>query len=263
MFGPFGVWGPWQQGWADEPERVAELEELGYSTFWLGSSPNADLAMAERLLNATKNITIATGVVNVWDSPAAEVSRSFHRLGSDRFVLGVGPGHRQIDQAYEKPYAKLVSYLDELDVPQDRVVLAALSPKTLKLAAERTAGSHPYLVPVAHTAYAREVLGPDKVLAPEVFAVVDEDPDAARALARQWLGYYLPLTNYTNNLLKFGFTAEDFADGGSDRLVDGLVAWGAPEQVAARLREHLDAGANHVAIQSLNGRYAELAKALF
>lgn len=262
MFGSFGVWGPWQQGWADEPERVAELERLGYGTFWLGASPGADLAMPERLLNATKNITIATGVVNVWDSPAAEVSRSFHRLGSDRFVLGIGPGHRQIDQAYEKPYAKLVSYLDELDVPRDRVVLAALGPKTLKLAADRTAGSHPYLVPVAHTAFAREVLG-DGVLAPEVTAVVEEDPEAARAIARQMLGFYLSLTNYTSNLLRHGFTTDDFADNGSDRLVDALFAWGSPEQVAAKLRAHLDAGANHVAIQSLNGRYADLAKALF
>jgi probable F420-dependent oxidoreductase len=195
----------------------------------------------------------------VWQSEPEEVSAEFHRLASDRFLLGVGVGHRQIDQAYEKPYDKLVSYLDRLDVPADRLVLAALGPKVLKLAADRTAGAHPYLVPVEHTAEARKALG-GKLLAPEVTVVVDEDPVAARALAREKLSFYFSLTNYTNNWQRYGFTEEDIK--GSDRLIDALVAHGSPDQVAAKLHAHVDAGADHVAVQSLNGHYAELAGAL-
>lgn len=260
MLGTFGVWGS-RYLWADRVDEVAELEALGYGTFWLGSSPESDLGLVERLLDATKSITIATGIVNVWQTEPEDVAASFHRIGSDRLVLGVGVGHKQIDQAYEKPYDKLVSYLDRLDVPAERVLLAALGPKVLKLAADRTAGAHPYLVPVEHTAAARAVLG-GKILAPEVTVVVEEDRQAARAIAREQLSYYFSLTNYTSNWQRWGFSEEEVAGLGSDRLIDALVAHGSPEQVAAKLRAHLDAGADHVAVQSLNGRYAELAAAL-
>jgi probable F420-dependent oxidoreductase len=263
MLGTFGVWGSRYQ-WADRIDEVAEIEELGYGTFWLGSSPESDLGLVERVLGATKSITVATGIVNVWQTEPQDVAASFHRIGSDRLVLGVGVGHKQIDQAYEKPYDALVGYLDgldRLDVPADKLLLAALGPKVLKLAADRTAGAHPYLVPVEHTAAAREALG-DKILAPEVTVVVEEDPAAARAIAREQLAYYFTLTNYTNNWLRWGFSPEDVADLGSDRLIDALVAHGSPDQVAAKLRAHVDAGADHVAIQSLNGHYAELASAL-
>ncbi|NGY62052.1 LLM class F420-dependent oxidoreductase [Lentzea sp. NEAU-D13] len=260
MLGTFGVWGS-RYLWADRVDEVAELEALGYGTFWLGSSPESDLGLVERLLDATKSITVATGIVNVWQTEPEDVAASFHRIGSDRLVLGVGVGHKQIDQAYEKPYDKLVSYLDRLDVPAERVLLAALGPKVLKLAADRTAGAHPYLVPVEHTAAARAVLG-GKILAPEVTVVVEEDPQAARAIAREQLSYYFSLTNYTSNWQRWGFSEEEVAGLGSDRLIDALVAHGSPEQVAAKLRAHLDAGADHVAVQSLNGRYAELAAAL-
>jgi probable F420-dependent oxidoreductase len=258
MLGTFGVWGSHLQ-WAQKIDEIAELESLGYGTFWIGSSP--DIALVERALDATREMTIATGITNVWQTEPENVSAEFHRLASDRFLLGVGIGHKQLDQAYEKPYDKLVSYLDRLDVPQDRLVLAALGPKVLKLAADRAAGAHPYLVPVEHTAEARRVLG-DKLLAPEVTVVVEEDPQTARAIAREQLSYYFSLTNYTNNWLRWGFTAEDVADGGSDHLIDALVPSGSPDQVAAKLRAHLDAGADHVAVQSLNGRYEELAAAL-
>ncbi|GHH36299.1 LLM class F420-dependent oxidoreductase [Lentzea cavernae] len=253
MLGTFGVWGSHHE-WAG---RYDEIEALGYGTFWIGGSP--ELTAVEQALGTTESITIATGIVNVWQSEPEAVSAEFHRLASDRFLLGVGVGHRQIDQAYEKPYDKLVSYLDRLDVPADRLVLAALGPKVLKLAADRTAGAHPYLVPVEHTAEARKALG-DKLLAPEVTVVVDEDPEAARALAREKLSFYFSLTNYTNNWQRYGFTEEDIK--GSDRLIDALVAHGSPDQVAEKLRAHVDAGADHVAVQSLNGHYAELAGAL-
>ncbi|MDX8029968.1 TIGR03620 family F420-dependent LLM class oxidoreductase [Lentzea sp. BCCO 10_0856] len=260
MLGTFGVWGSLYQ-WGERMDEVADLESLGYGTFWVGSSPPSDLALVEKALDVTRSMTIATGVLNVWQTEPEDVSRSFQRLGSDRVVLGVGVGHRQIDQSYEKPYPKLVSYLDRLDVPADRLLLAALGPKVLQLAADRTAGAHPYLVPVGHTAEARKTLG-DKILAPEVTVVVEEDPEAARAIAREQLSYYFSLTNYTNNWLRWGFSPEDVADLGSDRLIDALVAHGSPDQVAAKLRAHVDAGADHVAVQSLNGHYAELAAAL-
>ncbi|KJK43485.1 hypothetical protein UK23_33170 [Lentzea aerocolonigenes] len=258
MLGTFGVWGSHYQ-WADRISDIAELEELGFGTFWIGSSP--EMALVERALDATKSITIATGITNVWQTEPEAVSAEFARLGTDRFVLGVGVGHRQIDQAYEKPYDKLVSYLDRLDVPQDRLLLAALGPKVLKLAAERTAGAHPYLVPLEHTAEARKVLG-GKLLAPEVTVVVEEDPEAARAIAREQLSYYFSLTNYTNSWQRWGFSVDEVAAPGSDRLIDALVAWGGPEQVAEKLRAHVHAGADHVAVQSLNGHYPELAAAL-
>jgi probable F420-dependent oxidoreductase len=253
VLGTFGVWGTHHE-WAG---KIGEVEALGFGTFWIGGSP--EISAVEQALSATSSITIATGIVNVWQSEPEAVAAEFHRLASDRFLLGVGVGHRQLDQAYEKPYGKLVSYLDRLDVPADRLVLAALGPKVLKLAADRTAGAHPYLVPVEHTAEARKVLG-DKLLAPEVTVVVEEDPEAARAIARGKLAFYFTLTNYTNNWRRYGFTEEDVQ--GSDRLVDALVAWGSPDQVATKLRAHIDAGADHVAIQSLNGHYAELATAL-
>ncbi|MEU7478669.1 LLM class F420-dependent oxidoreductase [Lentzea sp. NPDC042327] len=256
--GTFGVWGSHVQ-WADGVDRIAELEQLGYGTFWIGGSP--DVGLVGRALAATGSMTIATGIVNVWQSEPEEVAAEFHRLASDRFLLGVGVGHRQLDQAYEKPYDKLVAYLDRLDVPTESLVLAALGPRVLQLAADRTGGAHPYLVPVEHTAHAREVLG-DKVLAPEVTVVVEADPDRARAIAREQLAFYFTLTNYTDNWLRWGFSAEDVAGTGSDHLIDALVAWGTPDQVAAKLRAHVDAGADHVAIQSLNGHYAELAAAL-
>jgi probable F420-dependent oxidoreductase len=256
MLGTFGVWGSHYE-WAPKMAEIAELEALGYTAFWIGSSP--DIALVEQALDATTSMTVATGVTNVWQTEPETVSAEFHRLASDRFLLGVGVGHRQLDQAYEKPYDKLVSYLDRLDVPADRLVLAALGPKVLRLAADRTAGAHPYLVPVEHTAQARSALG-DKLLAPEVTVVVEEDPEAARAIAREQLSFYFTLTNYVNNWRRYGFSEEDVK--GSDRLIDALVAHGSPDQVAAKLRAHVDAGADHVAVQSLNGHYAELADAL-
>ncbi|MCR3746829.1 TIGR03620 family F420-dependent LLM class oxidoreductase [Lentzea californiensis] len=256
MLGTFGVWGSHYE-WSGKIGEIAELEALGYGAFWIGASP--DIALVEQALAATTSMTIATGITNVWQTEPEAISAEFHRLASDRFLLGVGAGHRQLDQAYDKPYDKLVSYLDRLDVPADRLVLAALGPKVLKLAADRTAGAHPYLVPVEHTAEARKAVG-DKLLAPEVTVVVEEDPVAARAIAREQLAVYFTLTNYVKNWRRYGFSEEDVQ--GSDRLLDALVAHGSPDQVAAKLQAHVDAGADHVAVQSLNGHYAELAGAL-
>jgi probable F420-dependent oxidoreductase len=273
QLGSFGVWSPTPL-WIKEGDAAAELEDLGYSALWLGGSPSGDLDAASTVLGTTSKLTVATGIVNVWSEDAGQVSGSYRRITHDhpdRFLLGIGAGHRQfVGDAYEKPYEKLVSYLDSLDVPREHLVLAALGPRVLKLARDRTAGAHPYLVTPEHTALAREVLGAGPLLAPEQHVVLETDPDAARALARQALRLYLGLPNYTNNWLRLGFTEADIADGGSDRLVDALVAWGSPEQVAKRLNEHLDAGADHVAVQIVSGdgshhrvAFRELASVLF
>ncbi|WNV91248.1 LLM class F420-dependent oxidoreductase [Umezawaea sp. Da 62-37] len=249
--GTFGVWSQ-AQLWAGAGDAAAELEQLGYRALWLGGSPGGDLRPVSDVLAGTRELTVATGIVNVWSEPADRLSATYRRIDGEhpgRFLVGIGASHPEAVGEYVKPYDKLVGYLDELDVPEDRRILAALGPRVLELAADRTAGAHPYLVTPEHTATAREVLGAGPVLAPEQHVVLETDPDAARALARQSIQLYLGLRNYTRNWLRLGFTEDDVADGGSDRLVDALVAWGSPEQVAIRLHAHLAAGADHVAVQ--------------
>jgi probable F420-dependent oxidoreductase len=204
-------------------------------------------------------LVLATGIVNIWTAAADPVAESFHRIEKaypGRFLLGIGVGHPEAHQEYKKPYDALGEYLDALDeygVPQDRRVVAALGPQVLKLSARRSAGAHPYLTTPEHTAQARELVGPDAFIAPEHKAVLTTDADEARAVGRKALEVYLNLANYLNNWKRLGFTDEDVAKPGSDRLVDAVVAYGTVEAVAARLQEHLAAGANHVPIQVLTG----------
>lgn len=254
--GTIGVWDHFS-AWTDQAQLV-ELERLGYSTLWLGGSPSADLTGPEAVLAGTTTLTVATGIVNVWDAEPEVAARAYPKLTEtypDRFLLGVGAGHRQLTDRYEKPYEKLESYLDGLDaggVPVEGRVLAALGPRVLRLARDRTAGAHPYLTTPEHTAQAREILGAGKLLAPEQKVVLATDPDEGRRIAREKVGFYLTLTNYTNTWLRLGFTEADLADGGSDRLIDALVAIGDEEAIHTRLRAHLDAGADQVAVQVLN-----------
>jgi probable F420-dependent oxidoreductase len=268
--GRFGVWRATPQV---TPDLAAELERLGYGAVWLGGSPAADLAIVDRLLAATSTLAVGTSIVNMWQSDPDVAAQSYARIEAGypgRFVLGVGAGHREATPEYASPYDTLSTYVDRLlgaGVPADRLVLAALGPRVLRLAAARTGGAIPYLVPPEHTRRAREILGPDKLLAPEHKVVLDTDPERGRALgARRVRTPYLGLVNYTSNLRRLGF-AKDLA--GSDRLIDALVAHGGPEQVAARLIAHLDAGADHVCVQLLTEadadpvpQYAELARAL-
>jgi probable F420-dependent oxidoreductase len=253
--GRFGVW----TGWAVDPDKAVEIEKLGYGALWLGGSPAADLSMVEPILERTESLSVATGIVNVWSAPADEVATSYHRIEEaypGRFLLGIGVGHPEHTQQYQKPYAALVSYLDELDkhtVPTSRLVIAALGPKVLELSARRSAGAHPYLTTPEHTAQARNLVGTSVFLAPEHKVVLSTDPEAARELGRQSVGFYLGLSNYVNNWKRLGFTDADVAEPGSDRLIDAVVAHGSPTDVAARLNEHLDAGADHVTIQVLGG----------
>ncbi|MFC0115495.1 LLM class F420-dependent oxidoreductase [Kibdelosporangium aridum] len=253
--GKVGIWSG-APLWADQPELARELEELGFGALWLGASPAGDLRIAEAVLDSTSTLKVATGIVNVWATEAAEVAQSYKRVEAKhpgRFLLGVGAGHKLFDTQYEKPYTKLVSYLDELDaagVPASSRALAALGPKVLTLSAERTAGAHPYFVPVEHTRQARKTLGDGPLLAPEIAVVLESDRAVADQIIRKYTSLYLQLTNYTNNLLRLGFTEEDFADGGSDRLIGALIPQGV-DNIVATVAQHHEAGADHVNIQVL------------
>ncbi|ONI82304.1 LLM class F420-dependent oxidoreductase [Saccharothrix sp. ALI-22-I] len=259
--GRYGVWGPAAQ-WVGRGEDAAELEALGFGALWLGGSPDGSvMTTVSALLDATEKITVATGIMNVWTTPAAEVNEGYRALAwTDRFLVGIGAGHREtVGEVYHSPYQKLVHYLDELDVPRDRLALAALGPRVLRLAAARTSVAHPYLVTPEYTARARETVGAGVLLAPEQHVVLEEDASRARELGRKALEFYLGLPNYTQNWLRHGFGEEDLVGGGSDRLVDALVAWGPVERVARRLREHHQAGADHVAVQVVGATDAQQA----
>jgi probable F420-dependent oxidoreductase len=271
--GRFGVWRAASQV---TPGLAVELEGMGYGTLWLGGSPDGDLMQAEQLIEATTTLTVGTSIVNMWKDDAHTVAASFARIEGrfpGRFLLGVGAGHREATQEYARPYDTLARYVDVLradGVPAGSLVLAALGPRVLRLAAERTAGAIPYLVPPGHTRLAREILGPGPLLAPEQKVVLEADPERARAIGRPRVqNPYLYLVNYTSNLRRLGWSDEDLADGGSDALIDALVVHGSGDEIAARLGEHFDAGADHVAVQLLTaddadliGSYRELARAL-
>ena len=253
------------------PEQAKEIEALGYGAVWVGGSPPAELDWVEPILAKTSTLKVATGIVNIWTAAAGPVAESFHRIDSaypGRFLLGIGVGHPEAHQEYRKPIDALTEYLDKLDeygVPRQRRVVAALGPQVLKLSARRSAGAHPYLTTPEHTAMARELIGPEAFLAPEHKVVLTTDAEKARAVGRKALDIYLNLRNYLNSWKRLGFGDDDVARPGSDRLVDAVVAYGTPEAIAARLKQHLDAGADHVAVQVLTspdklvGALAELA----
>lgn len=262
--GPVGIW--WSGTWAGPdgtPEgAAADMERLGYGTLW--SSAGFEPGLPERfagLLDATERVTVATGILSIWHSTPGQMAAGVRSLGperAERFVLGLGASHgiivEQLGTGYVRPYTRMVQTLDALDelgpeVARPRRVLAALGPRMLELAAERSAGAHPYFVPVEHIARARELIGPGPLLAPELAVVLDPDPTTARATARSYTQGYLTLPNYVNNLRSLGFTQDDVEGGGSDRLVDAVVAWGDAERIAERVRSFGDAGADHVCVQ--------------
>jgi len=260
---PLGQIGAWFNPRYDDDTRtefVIEAERLGYSTAWLGGgrASISDLSLVERVLDETSTITVATAIVNMWTNDPADIAESYQRIAArhgDRFLLGIGIGHPESITTYRQPYATMVDYLDQLDaggVPRDRRILAALGPRALRLAADRTLGTHPYLVVPDYTRAARQLLGPDVTIAPEHKVVVDTDADIARSIGRPFVADpYLKLQNYTNNLRRHGYTDDDINHGGSDRLIDALVLHGTIDAIATGLRAHLDAGADHVAIQVL------------
>ncbi|GGF25111.1 LLM class F420-dependent oxidoreductase [Williamsia phyllosphaerae] len=253
----FGTHGVWTGFSTLTGEQAARIEQLGYGTIWLGGSAPT-LAPVRAILEATDGIRVATGITNIWNTEPAAIAGEFASLETDfpgRFYLGIGVGHREATQEYASPYQSMVAYLDVLDdagVPADRRILAALGPKMLRLSADRALGAHPYLTTPAHTAYAREILGPDALLAPEHKIVLDTDPVTARAIGRPPVDTpYLHLANYVANLKRLGYADSDIADGGSDALIDDLVAHGDSDAIRDKVDAHLAAGADHVAIQVL------------
>ena len=272
-----------------EAQRLAGvLEEAGFPTLWIPETIGRDpFVTATLLLSATDRLQIATGIANIYARDAltmANTQRSLEEAFPGRFLLGLGVSHHHlVDRVrhhdYSKPYSYMSKYLDDMDAalfmavgPAERpaTVLAALGPKMLKLSAEKADGAHPYFVPVEHTAQAREVLGPDPILAPEQMVVLETDRTKAYEIARKGMAIYLRAPNYVNNLKRLGFTDDDVTDGGSDRLVDAIVATGDVGAAAARVEQHFDAGASHVCVQVLGanltdvpeGAWRELAAAL-
>jgi probable F420-dependent oxidoreductase len=244
-------------------EAAAELEELGFTALWIPDVGGPVLDSVGQLLSSTKQVVIATGILNLWMHDPSEVAASYASLAArhgERFLLGIGVSHAPLIDSkepglYRKPLAATRAYLDALDateqpVPVANRVLAALGPKMLELAATRSRGAHPYLVTPDHTRYAREHLGDGPLLLPEQTVLLTDDKTEARAIGTDWLRAYLALPNYANNLLRSGFTQDDLTSV-SDRLFDAIIAWGDEEAVLRRVNEHLSAGADHVCVQVL------------
>jgi probable F420-dependent oxidoreductase len=288
--GRYGIWyGMIDTLPAPQARAAAQLvEDLGFSTLWIAEAVGRDpFVTAAVLLDATRSLNLATGIANIYARDPMTMRSAQQTLAEaypGRFLLGMGVSHAHLvshlrKHDYSRPYTHMVGYLDRMDesiyfAPPPATdpgrVLAALGPKMLRLAAERANGAHPYFATPDHTRTAREIMGDDAVLAPEQMVVLETDPSRAREIARAAMAVYLRAPNYCNNLRRLGFDDADLADGGSDRLVDAIVAWGGPEQVAARITEHHDAGADHVAVQVLRGdatlpeaEFRILASALF
>ncbi len=258
------------------PGIVAEIEALGYDALWLPEMAGRDpFVNAALILQATERLVVATGIASIYGRDALAMSSVWKTLTDafpGRFLLGLGVSHQPAVEGLRKheygpPLTAMREYLDGMDAapyfatpPAAEPVraLAALGPKMLALAADRAIGAHPYFVPVEHTAIAREVMGPDAWLMPEQMVVLESDPAKAREIARAAMSIYLTLPNYTNNLLRLGWVDEDLADGGTDRLVDAIVAWGDEAAIRARVEEHFAAGADHVCVQVLVDSRAEL-----
>ncbi|HET6170988.1 MAG TPA: TIGR03620 family F420-dependent LLM class oxidoreductase [Gaiellales bacterium] len=254
--GKIGVWTTHRAiGEGQAPAAARLVEDLGYGTFWLGGSPR--LPSLRPLLEATERIVVGTSIVNIWAYHPRELAAEYAALSEDfrdRLLVGIGVGHPEAASDYTRPLTAMRAFLDGLDAAapplgRGRRALAALRPKMLALSAERSLGALPYFVPVSHTSFARAQLGPGPLLAPEVAVVVDDDDERARVKARAYAKTYLGLSNYTNNLLALGFSEDDIAGDGSDRLIDAVVPHGTGEDLAKVVDAHIAAGADHVALQ--------------
>jgi probable F420-dependent oxidoreductase len=269
--------GIWSRELRYNPDRgasaaaAAELEDLGYGAIFIPDAGGDVLGAVGHLLAATRRMPFATGVLNIWMHDPAEVASRRASLVArfgPRLLLGLGSSHAPLVEStlrvpYARPYSKMVEYLDALDqadppVPAGVRMLAALGPRMLSLARTRAAAAHPYLVPPEHTAAARQALGPGIALAPEQAVVFGTDSRLGRETARAFVQDYLALPNYVRNLRRLGFTDDDLQGRASDRLVDALVAWGDEDAIAARVRAHHDAGADHVCIYVIGGTHEEL-----
>ncbi|HEY0277653.1 MAG TPA: TIGR03620 family F420-dependent LLM class oxidoreductase [Solirubrobacterales bacterium] len=241
---------------SEGPEAASLIEELGFGALWVAGSPR--LPELRPLLEATEKLYVNTAVINIWQYGAEELVADWKELEAEfgeRAIVGIGVGHRQLETAYEKPLAATSEYLDAIDADgspaPERRMIAALGPKMLDLAAERSAGSIPYFVPVEHTRFARERMGEASLLAPALACVLDGDPERARAKTRELSSFYMGLSNYADAIVRSGFEREDVADGGSDRMLEAVVAEGGIERIVELTEAHLEAGADHVALQAV------------
>ncbi len=259
--GSFGVWTAYRAiGEENAGEAAALVSDLGFGTFWLGGSPR--LSTVRPLLEAGGSLAVATGIVNVWTYEPGDLASEYAELSprfGDRLLVGIGIGHPEATSDYTRPLASTRAFLDGIDaapepIPADRRALAALGPRMLDLCRERTRGTLTYFVPPEHTRSARARLGEGPLIATELACVLDTDPEAARVTARGYAEMYLGLRNYTGNLVRHGFTEDDIAQGGSDRLIDTIVPHGTAEEIATAARAHLDAGADHVCLQPVGVR---------
>jgi probable F420-dependent oxidoreductase len=258
QLGEIGIWTSYRAIDERDAGQAAELvESLGYAALWLGGSPR--LPTVRPLLDATERLTVATGIVNVWQYEPATLAAERAELAAEfpgRLLLGIGIGHPEATSDYSHPLTTMRRFFDGLDgaatpVPREERCVAALGPRMLDLCADRSLGTLTYFTPVEHTRFARARVGENALVATELACVLDVDDDRARATARAYAELYLGLRNYTTNLLKFGFSEQDLAGGGSDRLIDAIVPHGTAEEIAAVARAHLDAGANHVCLQTV------------
>lgn len=272
--GPVGVWlAALAEISADQARDAARtIERLGYGALWIGESPahKEVFTHAGLLLAATERLVVATGIATIWGRDAVAADCAAQTLGEaypGRFVLGLGASHAEAGrgQGHDRPFTALREYLDVLDTRPYRgpvseamvpTVLAALRPRMQELGRDRADGVHTFFVPPSHTAAVRERLGTGAFLVPEQAVVVDPDPAVARGIARAHVASRLRLRNYVAHLEAIGYTQADLAGSGSDRMIDDLVAWGDADTVVARVRAHLDAGADHVAVHPLVGAAA-------
>lgn len=273
--GEYGAWVPYRQFGAERAGEAARAAEAaGLTALWLGGSPR--VAELRPLLEATEKLAVATSIVNIWANDPAEVVAEYAALEADfagRFRVGIGVGHPEVTSDYKRPLANLEAFLDGIDaapspIPRNRRIIAAIGPKMLAMSARRSLGTIPYFTSVEHTRFARETVGPDALVIPELSCVIDEDVERARATARGYAQYPLGYKNYANALLAHGFEQDDLEDGGSDRLIDHLVPHGSAADIAAAVRAHIEAGADHVALQAIGAEgipadeWAALAAAL-
>jgi probable F420-dependent oxidoreductase len=260
--GPIGVWSA-ELRFGDQDrasEAAAELDRLGYGALWVPGGIGGDiLETMDRLVDATERVVVASAILNVWKHEPAEVGAWWAGESAERrerLMLGLGVSHGPlIGEQYAKPLAVMRAYIGALNaagVDRDHLCVAAFGPKMLALSRDLTAGAHPYLVTPEHTAEARALLGPEALLAPGQAVALETDPARARQIARGALSVYLPMPNYIASWKRQGFTDEDVATA-SDRLCDALVAWGDIDQIARRVRAHLDAGADHVCVKVVRG----------
>jgi probable F420-dependent oxidoreductase len=259
-FGNFGAWTSYRRiGKENAGEAARAVEEAGLGTLWIGGSPR--LEEMRPLLEGSEKLLVGTSIVNIWGYDPADLVAEYAALEADfpgRLCVGIGVGHPEATSDYKRPLTNLEAFLDGIDaaaepIPVDRRIIAALGPKMLAMSAKRSLGTIPYFTSVDHTRFSRETVGPDALVIPEIACVIDEDVERARATARDYAAMYLKLSNYTNALLEHGFDQADIEDGGSDRLIDHVIPHGTAADIAAAARAHVEAGADHVALQTIGG----------